>query len=246
MVMDKSKPKNNDSTSPHPWRMCPLGEHWVVPHPMVTPKGKLTTRRGHCARNPSHKDQMYFDEITEIQKQNFSKIKTNLPSDKGLGFSSGKKYDVEIAAWTKYWNEVFQPTKPLDPDVIKALVASESSFKKTQVTKNKNKKIGNARGLLQITDQTQKILSDSKGELKNHIINIPQNKMLDANANICVGIRWLFHKRDMATTKWKRNVSWREAIAEYKAYTDHLMKGKSAPGMKVFDSYFAKLKVPKK
>ncbi len=242
--MAKSKQKN---TVPHSWRICPLGEHWVVSHPMVTPKGKITIRRGHCAKNPSHKDQLYFDEISEIQSQHFAKIKNDhLPSDRGLGFSSGKKYDVEIAAWVKYWNEVLQPKEPLDPDMIKALIASESGFKTTQITKNKSKKIGNARGLLQITDQTQKILSDSKGELSDHLINISQNKMTDANANICAGIRWLFYKKDMAATKWKRDVTWREAVGEYKAYTNAMMKNKPAPGMKVFDSYFTKLKVPKK
>lgn len=180
--MANSKSKSTKASTSHSWRLCPLGEHWVTTHPMGTKKG-VTTRQGHCARNPSHKDQLYFDEISEIKDQHFPKIKIGLPSD---------------------------------------------------------------RGLMQITDQTQKILADSKGELTDHLINIPQNKMTDANANICAGIRWLFYKKTRASSKWKRDATWREAVAEYKAYTEALMKNKPATGMSVFDSFLTKLKVPKK
>lgn len=43
----------------HPWRLCPVGEHWVRTHPLTVPPsaknpdGDMTTRHGHCAGNPS-------------------------------------------------------------------------------------------------------------------------------------------------------------------------------------------------
>jgi hypothetical protein len=61
----------------HIWRMCPIGQHWVVRHPMhvpprqAHPEGYVTNRSEHCAHNPSGKDQFYPDEINEIEKNIF-------------------------------------------------------------------------------------------------------------------------------------------------------------------------------
>ncbi len=226
----------------HPWRMCPLGQYWVSTHPLKTkitqknPDG-LTTRHGHCRTNPSKKDQLYPDEIHEIANNYFTPLQ-NLPSPDPLKRDDGNKYDQIIAGWTQYWNEVFESTDPLDPNLIKALISTESDFKKNaKVLASK----GNwARGLTQITDQTIEILKDEKGELRDFLINLDENKASDPNLNICAGIRWLFHKK-----KLKRTASWEEAVIEYKSYTEKLKKGEKS-ALKQWDKFLGHYKKLKK
>jgi hypothetical protein len=58
-------PKNSTDVKPkaHPWRHCPIGEHLVrehlehIPPSKTHPNGLVTTRRAHCAKNPSEKDE---------------------------------------------------------------------------------------------------------------------------------------------------------------------------------------------
>src|SRR4030067_876895 len=125
----KQKAERPKNTKSHPWRLCPPGEHWKVTHPLTVPPSKknpagyMTTRGGHCHGNPSHKDSIYAIEIGEIANQNFSSL-FGLPTPNDLGFAKGNSYDELIRGWTKYWNEVFKPKESLDPDLVKALIAS--------------------------------------------------------------------------------------------------------------------------
>ncbi|MBI4404304.1 MAG: hypothetical protein HY537_09100 [Deltaproteobacteria bacterium] len=126
--------KKTPPPSVHPWRVCPYGEHWVRTHPLhvppshTFPEGHTTTRHEHCAHNPSRKDQFYPDEIREIAKQHFSDLKSR-PCPLPLGYGDrGSKYDDLIAGWVQYWNEVLKPDVPLDSNLVKALIATESSF----------------------------------------------------------------------------------------------------------------------
>ena len=177
----------------HPWRICPIGQHWVSPHPLQirattgNPKG-VTIRHGHCRSNPSKKDQLYPDEIRGIAKGHFGRLR-KLPAPNKLGRANGNDYDRTIAGWTKYWNEELKPSDPLDPNLVKALISTETDFRQDKkVLASK----GNwARGLMQITDETIKILKEEKGEVKDFLVNLDQNKAYDPNLNICAGIRWL-------------------------------------------------------
>ena len=133
-----------------------------------------------------------------------------------MGFANGNSYDELIRGWTKYWNEVFNPTEQLDPDLVKALIASESSFNPNIVVKvgsTKNK----ARGLMQVTDETQKIIGNPKGELKDQLVHVDQEDLTDPNLNICAGIRWLFRKKQIADSEAGHELSWLQAIQKYKA-----------------------------
>lgn len=215
----------------HPWRLCPAGEHWVITHPMHVPPSKrhpdgcVTTRHGHCAHNPTGKDQLYPDEIKTIAACNFSKLK-NLPCPNDLGFhKNGNKYDELIAGWVQYWNEVLQPDAPLDPSLVKALIASESGFNPRMLA-NKNNQ-NSARGLSQIRNDTRKILGDEKGELKDHYLTITREELNDPNVNICSGVRWLFWKRERASAKLGRTTTWEEGVAEYKGVLKDWLAGKA-------------------
>ncbi|OFZ19447.1 MAG: hypothetical protein A2Z20_05285 [Bdellovibrionales bacterium RBG_16_40_8] len=79
-------------------------------------------------------------------------------------YKNADKYDEVIAVWTDYFNKKFNADPPLDPDVVKALIASESSFNPDPLG---NRKI--ALGIAQITKKTVKILQDPKGEVKEFI-----------------------------------------------------------------------------
>lgn len=128
------KGKGKVASSPHPWRLCPLGEHWVVSHPMHVPPsannpdGSVVTRHGHCHSNPSGKDSIYSDEITEIANKHFTDL-VGAPTPDDLGFKHGNDFDSLIRGWTKYWNEVLNPKELLDPNIVKALIATESGFR---------------------------------------------------------------------------------------------------------------------
>ncbi len=148
-------------TPVHPWRVCPYGEHQVIEHPRnnppskTHPDGSVSTVHWYCAHNPSGKDQLYPDEIREIATQHFSGLK-NKPCPLSLGFPNGSKYDDLIAGWVQYWNEVLKPDQLLDTNLVKALIASESNFYPEKL--NNEKDSNSARGLMQITNATRKLL----------------------------------------------------------------------------------------
>ena len=228
------------------WRPCPDGKHWRREHYQSTYRtlaGKLV--RGHqvsagCCDNPSKKDQIYSEELRIIAKEHFSKM-TGPPDPNDLGFGgAGSRYDALIRGWTRFWNDVLEPKDPLDPDLVKALVASESGFD-PDPPKPRNSKV---RGLMQLTDLTQKILGDEKGELKDHLVHVSQKDMTDPVLNIAAGTRWLFQKKKLAGVRLKRTASWDEAVAEYKDYLRKMIKDpKLVPrGMTKFRNALKRLK----
>lgn len=143
-------------------------------------------------------------------------------------YPDADKYDDVIAVWTDYFNKKFNADPPLDPDVVKALMASESGFR-TNPPKNKK-----AFGITQITPSTLKILQDPKGETKNFIFNkVRQKDLKDPNIAIPMGVRWLFRKRATAMSKLGRAPSHEEVILEYKG----LFKSKTGLKNKAFQIY---------
>ncbi len=226
-LKNSSRKKSKKRTLPkeplppvHPWRVCPYSEHWVRQHPLrippsdTYPEGHTVTRREHCARNPSGKDQLYPEEMNEVASQHFLDLKKK-PCPLPLIFGAqGSKYDDLIAGWTQYWNEVLKPDLQLDPNLVKALIASESGFDPELLANKKNS--NSARGLMQITNDTRKILGNDEGELKDHYITVTKEDLNDPGVNICSGIRWLFQKRNLASKGLKKQVSWIDAVWEYK------------------------------
>jgi hypothetical protein len=222
-----------DEDKTHPWRACPIGEHWVRTHPLKVPVSDrnpegMTLRDGHCHRNPPRKkdapveDYLERDEIYLISQTYFGSLVGPPKAGVLKRFNQADDYDVLIRGWTRYWNDIFQPATPLEPDLVKALIASESSFELKPPDQNA-KTAGAARGLIQLTDQAIKALGNPKGELKNHFVRMTADDASDANVSICAGTRWLFRKRDLASRKLKRTATWMEAIAEYKGDLNDMM-----------------------
>lgn len=228
----------------HRWRNCPSGYFFVQEfdrkikatrnHPEV-----LTSVRAHCRRNPSGKDQLYPEEIfligTKTPNEKLLKEIGRLDEPK-----NANDFDRLIATWTEYWNDVFAPAKPLSPKIVKALFYSESSFNPS--VKDVRLRGGNfARGPMQITDETRKVLADEKGEIRDHFITLTAKDARIPELAIPAAIRWLFHKQKGASGYLGREATWEEAVAHYKAYLK--LKGEldSHIGMKTFFKTLRKL-----
>ena len=231
--------------SAHPWRNCPLGYYFVKKHSRKVelseknPDGVASVKE-HCRHNPSGKDQLYRDEILLITENGLDKY-TLADIGKINDPPNANNFDKVICVWTQYWNEVLKPKVPLSPNIIKALFFSESSFN----IDVKNVRLGPnnfARGPMQITDQTRKILSDEKGELYNHFLTLTAKDVKDPNLAIAAAIRWLFYKKEHASKFLNRDASWEEAVANYKGYLKrNKVNFRTQKGMKVFFSTLEKL-----
>ena len=202
--------------------------------------------QGVCCNNPSKREQIYSEELQGIAKRHFKRLKGG-PKSNNLGFKTeknkGNAYDTLIRAWTRFWNGVFKSGDPLDPDLVKALVASESGFNPVKVIKVGSRR-GSAHGLMQITDETQRVLGDKNGELKDYLVHVDQQDLTDANLNIAAGVRWLFYKKKLARQRLKREATWDESVAEYKGVLGALVKSpnKVPRDMRPFRKYYGLLK----
>jgi uncharacterized protein with HEPN domain len=206
----------------HRWRQCPYGYYHVTKHPRnVPPSTKnpdgTTDVREHCRKNPSGKDQLYPQEMDSMLQRFLHEFQGQRLNEL-TEFPESSAYDQQILFWTEYWNELLAGASGnLDANLVKALMGSESGFN-PRVKPVKAGKGNFARGIMQITDQTRKILANEKGELKDHYLTLSAKDLMSSNYSICASIRWLFHKREMASHKLGRSASWIEAIGAYKSY----------------------------
>lgn len=192
-----------------PWRACPLGQSWVRTYDK--PSVGITDVDGHCRGNPRNKDVIALEELKKIEQH---LLFSSAPRPKPFKTNPrwGEEFDSLIAGWTAYWNHILDAKDPLDPSLMKILIASESSFEPLSGLQTNY----GALGLVQLMPKTLSILSDYDGEIKDHFVDVRRVDLLDASVSICAGIRWLFHKKMLAKKKLKREVSWYEAILDYK------------------------------
>ena len=123
----------------HPYRICPSRHHWVSTHPRTVPPsatnptGGLTEVDGHCRMNrgngkTSVREILTADEIKMIYRRFGSQAKGHLRKFHDVNKKKWNALDKEILFWTEFWNQIFQPKHKLDPNIVKALIASESGF----------------------------------------------------------------------------------------------------------------------
>jgi hypothetical protein len=170
-----------------------------------------------------------YDEIKSISKTHFSALEGPPKTGALKDFHNADNFDELILGWVHYWNEIFHAKDTLDPNLVKALIASESSFDPKKSRATKSKKLGNARGLMQITDATLTIIGDHDGELRDHIICLTHAEVMDPSANICTGVRWLFMKKAAAAERLHHQATWDDAVAEYKGILKDIIKYKDDP-----------------
>jgi hypothetical protein len=171
---------------------------------------KITTVHEHPRRIYDSKDAAEMKKIFSSYKKDGVPYPT---SGRLNEYENSDKYDELIAIWCDYFNKVFPPTPPqapLDPNVVKALICSESDFE----IDPKNSK---AFGITQITPETLKILLDPGGEAKNFVFkDIRQKDLKDPEIAIPMATRWLFRKRVTAEHNLGRQPTAEELILEYK------------------------------
>ncbi len=184
-----------------------------VPVSKKNPTG-ITIRDRHLRRLKG----TYLDpaEIEEIFK-NYDRKNITYPTKKKLSQLNSDKYDEIIAVWCDYFNKKFNTNPPLEPNVIKALIASESDFEE-------DPRNPLATGIAQITPETFKIVQDPDGEVKDFIFkDIRKKDLKNSSIAIPLAVRWLSRKKRLAEGKLGRSVTAEEIILEYKG----LLKSKS-------------------
>jgi hypothetical protein len=210
----------------------------VKEHPRKVPVSKKNpTGITIVDKHPRRLDGTYLDrkEIDKIIK-NYDLKKLIYPkSDKLNMYSDSDKYDELIAIWTDYFNKKFPSDSLLDPDVVKALIGSESDFKLDPVNPA-------AFGIAQITKETFKALQDPEGEVKEFIFTkFTLKDLKDPNVAIPMAIRWLFRKKKLAQGKLGKEPNAEEIILEYKGLLKSTSKYKDK-ALKKFRELYALLK----
>ncbi len=206
----------------------------TVPVSEKNPTGK-TIRDRHIRRLPG--TDLDRGQILEVFEKYPRKGLTYPSSQKLLDkYKNSDEFDDLIAVWIDYFSKKFGAKQPLDPDSVKALIASESGFREDPK--------GNiiAIGITQITKKTLKILLDPKGEAKEFIFRkIRQKDLKNPEIAIPLAVRWLYRKQETARSKLGREPSREETILEYKGW----LKGNSAlreKGLKNYREHYEALK----
>jgi len=215
-------------------------------------KSKTVTVRQHRRRvsvskkNPSgvtivdqhlrHIEGQYLDlKLIDDIFKHYNKKKILYPGKSKLLLPNEDDYNDHIAVWVDYFNQKLNLKTPVDPDMVKALIASESTFKPNAINKK-------ATGLTQITTDTLKILQDLEGESKDFVFkDIRKKDLKNPNVSIALGIRWLAYKKQYAEKILKREVTSDEVIQVYKGILND--KSKAAKQiMKDYRLFYEKLK----
>ena len=205
----------------------------TVPVSRKNPTGK-TIRDHHIRRLPG--TDLDKDQILDVFK-NYDRKGLSYPTAKKLlkDYKNSDDFDELIAVWIDYFSKKFAK-QALDPNSVKALIASESSFQ----VDPKDKRI--ALGITQITKKTLIIVQDPKGEAKEFIFKeIRQKDLKEPEIAIPLAVRWLYRKQQTARSKLGREPSHEEIVMEYKGW----LKGDSAlrkSGLSNCREHYGKLK----
>lgn len=205
-------------------KITTVHEHPRRVRPSSTNPDGVTIVDQHTRRVPG----TYLDrDNIEKTYQDYSRKEIQYPSAGKLPQKNADEFDEQIAVWTDFFNKTLKVDPPMDPDMIKALIASESDFDVAARTKV-------AIGIMQITKDTLKILQDPKAEAKDFIFGkIRQKDLENPEISIPMGIRWLAWKRDRAQSKLGRPPTNEEIILEYKG----LLKSKTKWAKNALDKY---------
>ena len=202
-----------------------------VPISRKNPAGKTTVDR-----HLRYIEGQYLD-LVSIERIFKNYVKKNIlyPAKGKLLLPNEDKYNEYIAVWIDYFNRKLDLRSPLEPNILKALIASESTFKSDAIN-------GKAVGLTQVTTDTLKILQDLRGESKDFVFkDIRKKDLKNPNVSIALGARWLAYKKQYADKILKRTATSDEVIQVYKG----ILNDKSETAidiMKKYRKFYGKLK----
>lgn len=174
--------------------MCEPGFHVVQGFKRVCHSGVSTWVDAHVRRNRGkNKSGLLIENIHFLFWQN-KKVYATLKPILDFG-KKGSEFDSVIQFWLEYWSSSgIEFPKNFDPLLIKSLIAYESSFN----TKAKNPG-GTASGLMQITDQSLRVLAGFPNksdwiEIRKNLIFVEKAERFDPIVSIALGTRLLGHK----------------------------------------------------
>ena len=183
---------------------CRPGFHYVKKHTRNSVNNVIHRVEAHCRKNPKSKlNFLYKSNLNYIfdKYENSFKYK-KLNKIKGYKQDKGQ-YDVLIQFWLKYWKSKGLIGEDIDPLLIKALIAVESSFRERIITKMPN---SSATGLMQLLKTTMNILSKKiSKEVRVANIDITQEEAREALVNIAAGTRWLVFKITTSPNRKSKN-----------------------------------------
>ena len=209
----------------------------VREHPRRVPISKKNpSGRTIVDRHLRHIEGQYLDlDLIGETFRKYDKEKILHPGVGNLFLPDEDKYNEYIAVWVDYFNKKLNLRPPLDPDMVKALVASESTFKPEAVNKD-------ATGLTQITTDTLKTLQNLNGESKDFVFkDIRKKDLKTPNVSVALGVRWLAYKKVYAEKILKRAPTSDQIIQVYKGIlNDNSEKAKDI--MKKYRGFYEKLK----
>lgn len=209
----------------------------VREHPRRVPVSKKNpSGRTIVDRHLRHTEGRYLDLnlIDEIFRK-YEKGEIPHPGKGKLLLPDEDKYDDYIAVWIDYFNKKLKLKSPLDPDMVKALIASESTFKPDAVN-------ARATGLTQVTTDTLKILQDLSGESKDFVFkDISKKDLKNPNVSVALGVRWLAYKKQYAEKILKRTATSDEVIQIYKGILND-QSDTAKRIMKDYRGFYEKLK----
>ncbi len=231
-----TKSKNKVLVKPNSSEMCPPGYHVVRGHERICESGTATWVDAHIRKNRGKIRPGLLKENIHYLFWNSKKKYPVLAEIKGFE-GRGAEYDGLIQFWFNYWkSQGIEFPKDLAPLMIKAMIAVESTFDPSKISNAKN---STAAGLMQVTDQSMRVMGGFPNkkkwiEMRNHLIHIEKSDKLDPVTNIALGTRLLGHKWSQLKDPKKRNN--RQLIRDYHsrdkegdAYADKvlLLYGKS-------------------
>lgn len=155
--MGKGRLKDRVLIKPSPDDMCPPGYHVVRGHERICESGTATWVDAHVRKNRGKirpgllKENIHFLFWNSPEKYN------DLEEIKGFQ-GLGSEFDQLIQFWLDYWIEQgIEFPKDLEPLMIKAMIAVESTFDPRKVTRVKG---STAAGLMQVTDESLRVLAE--------------------------------------------------------------------------------------
>ena len=179
---------------PRPSEMCPPGHHMVRGHKRVCASGTTTWVDAHIRRNPKKKIKILLIENLHYSFWNSKKKYNKLNAIKG--YPAHHELDPIIQFWLDYWKQQGLEFPSIDPLLIKTIIAIESTFNPAAEPKSKD---SSALGLMQITDQTRRLLAgipnkNDYREVLSNYLRLSRKDIFDPVVNIAAGTRWLIYK----------------------------------------------------
>ena len=220
-MSELKKPKTSE--------MCPPGYHIVHAHERVCHSGTKTWVDAHVRRN---RGKIKAGLLSENIHFLFWSSKKKYPAlNQIFGFNQGAEYDSLIQFWLDYWKSQGVPfPEDLEPLMIKALIAVESSFNPKARTKDPH---STAAGLMQVTDQSLRVLGGFPNkakwiEARDHLIHVSKEDKLDPVVNIALGIRLLGHKYTQTPKKYPKTargalIGYHQWNTEGEVYADEVL-----------------------